>query len=156
MEMSASRLRGSFGFFLSGLFVGLPRLIYIKAGRAMNVNGSSGVELSSKWWLLALVYFLADLTVIALLSFIWTRRVGARSDSDHVPVRPSFLEILQVVISWHLTMLAFDYPVATKLESVGLGGLEVIIAIAFIATISPLIIRLFRTVHRGNVDARST
>ncbi len=151
----ASRWRSSLGFLISGLLMGLPRYAFIRAGRALRVQGPSGMELSSSWWLLTLFYLIADVLILTLLSYLWTRRMTGHAHSNDL-FRTNFVEILQVVIMWHFTLLMFDYPVSAKLESVGLGGLEVVAASAFAVTVVPLLMRLRKFLGRhGPYDESS-
>jgi hypothetical protein len=92
------------------------------------------------------------MVMLTFLSFMWTRRVGKVNHAGGDPFHLSFLEIVQVVTTWHLSILLFDYPVSAKLESVGLGGLEVIAAAAFAVTIAPLVMRLRKTRHLSKPD----
>ena len=151
----ASRWRSSLGFLISGLLMGLPRYLYIRIGRTLRVQGSSGMELSSSWWLWTLFYLLADLLMLTLLSYLWTRRMTERDHSSGL-FQPGFPEILQVVIMWHFTLLMFDYPISARLESVGLGGLEIIAASAFAATVLPLLVRLRKFLRRPGPNDESS
>jgi hypothetical protein len=147
MNQSISKRAFSGWGFLYGALMGLPSYSYIYLSRIWKVHGNAGMELSSRWQLLNLLYLLADIVILALLSLAWKRRTGAVRQLGEF-LRHDFVEIARVLTLWHLVVLVFEYPVSARLESVGLGGLEVIVAIVFAALLAPFVVRAFKAAFR--------
>jgi hypothetical protein len=85
-------------------------------------------SIPASWWLLAFFYFVVDVAfvlVAKLLLWISTPREKRKL---------FLLEVAGIVPVWlllHLVMLFFEFPVSSRLEAVGLGGLELVVFIAF-------------------------
>ena len=145
-EPKSKRTFSSWGF-LYGLLMGLPGYSYVRLGRIWNIHGASGMDMSARWQLLNLLYLLADIVVFASLSLAWKRRTGAMGGLGEF-LRGDFVETVRVLTLWHLVVLVFEYPVSARLEAVGLGGLEIIIAFVFSVLVAPLIVRAFKAALR--------
>jgi hypothetical protein len=99
------------------------------------------------WWLLVLAYFLVD--VLLLLGTMFLLRMLSAGDPSQ---RESFwCETAGIVPVWfllHLSLLLFEFPVYTRLESVGLGKLE---GIGFAAFLISGAAYLLRSISRQEV-----
>jgi hypothetical protein len=147
MDESVSKWALSWWGFLYGALMGLPSYSYVHFSRIWKIHGTSGMELSANWQFLNLLYLLADIVVLASLSFAWKRRTGAISQLGEF-LRHDFVEIARVLTLWHLVVLVFEYPVSARLEAVGLGGLEAVVAFVFAVLVGPLIVRAFKAALR--------
>jgi hypothetical protein len=147
MGESVSKQALSWRGFLFGALMGLPSYSYVHLSRIWKIHGTSGMELSANWQFLNLSYLLADIVVLAALSFAWKRRTSAISQLGDF-LRHDFVEITRVLTLWHLVVLVFEYPVSARLEAVGLGGLEAIVAFVFVVLVGPLIVRAFMAALR--------
>jgi hypothetical protein len=151
--MGVSKSKGAFSSwgFLYGLLMGLPGYFYVYLSRIWKIHGASGMDLSARWQLLNLLYLLGDIVVVASLSLAWKRRTGAISSPGNF-LRHDFVEIVRVLTLWHLVLLVFEYPVSARLEAVGLGGLESIVALVFAVLVAPLIVGAFKAALRQHLS----
>ena len=130
-------------------------LLYTKANRAYGTE-MPDVPLTPVWWLLVLLFFLADVTLVLGLKFL--SRMPAFSDTP--PEESFWYEASEIVPIWfllHLTLLVLAYPISWRLESVGLAKLEVIVFIAFIVAGAAYLFRpLTRARHHRGPKADGT
>jgi len=125
MEITVDRRRLGWLWLVYAALWGPLRLLYLAANRAYGTDSPAG-DLSSIWWILVLSWFLADLLLVLGFTFLYrTLRVGATNRN-----RRFWFAVSEIVPLWlllHLSLLLFEYPISTRLESVGLGKLEVIV-----------------------------
>ncbi len=129
METTLDRRRFGWVWLVYPILWGPLRLLYVAANRAYGTEAPEG-NLSFIWWLLVLLWFMADVLLVLGLAFL-RRKVTV----DQTPPKPFWYEISEIVPVWlllHLSLLFFEYPVAARLQSVGLGKLEVIMFVAAI------------------------
>lgn len=105
-------------------------ILYNTAHRAYGIEALKG-DLTPIWWLFVLLYFVADVLLVLGVILLF-RMLTAR---DTPPKKESFWhevsEIVPLWFLWHLVQLLFEYPVSSRLESVGLGKLETVLFVTF-------------------------
>ncbi len=150
MGTTVGRSRFGWELLVYAVLLGPLRLLYIAANRAYGTE-APGADLSRIWWLLVLLYFVAD--VLLVLGLIFLHRM--RTTSEASPKKPFWYVVSEIVPLWflyHLWMLMSEYPVRTRLESVGLGRLEVIGFIALLLAAAAYLFKLIEARERPTVD----
>jgi hypothetical protein len=147
MLTMANRKQFGWIWLVYGVLWGVLRLLYIGANRAY-VTGAPERDLSSAWWLLVLLYFLAD--VLLVLGLTLLRRTLAVDDAPRMPFWYVASEIVPLWLLLHLSLLLFEYPVSTRLEGIGLGKLELVV---FVVTVTAGAAYLLRSIKSGEVPA---
>jgi hypothetical protein len=145
------RQRFCWEFVVCAIFWGALRVIYVFANRSFKTGGASGIELSQSWWLFAILYFVIDVIMMATVTTLWRRHANVASLSP-VPFWRDISEIVPFLFIFHFAMLLFEYPISIRLERVGLGELEVIVAVGLMFQGSAM---LFRSVL-VNSDSKPT
>jgi hypothetical protein len=138
-------------FVVCAIFWGMLRVIYVFVNRAFETGGASGIELSQSWWLFTILYFVIDVFMMATVTTLWRRHANIAS----LPPAPFWRDISEIVpflFIFHFAMLLFEYPISIRLEKVGLGELEVIVAVGLLFQGSAM---LFRSVL-ANSDSNPT
>jgi hypothetical protein len=140
MGTAVGRRHFRWELLIYAVLLGPLRLLYVTAGRAYGTEGL-GADLPRMWWLLTLLYFVADVIMLLGLTVLWRVRVGSGS-----PSKESFWhvvsELVPLLFLYHLWMLLSEYPIRVRLESVGLGKLELIGFIAFLVGAAAYFFRL--------------
>ena len=124
---------------------GALRLLYV----ALSRNYETGVlrgGLCATWWILALLYFAADVLLVLGIKLL----LRALSTGDISARRSFWNEAWAIVPIWfllHFSLLLFEYPVSVRLESVGLGRLQGIGVTAFLVSGVAYVLRPDKTSH---------
>lgn len=147
METLAHQWKSSWSSIVFGVFLAVPGFMYVKVGHLLKIHGPSGMDLSSDWRFLVLLYWLADTLVLtAFLLFLQNRARGGTAAREFL--RNDFPEIVLVITVWHLVLVVWEYPISARLESVGLGGLEVVVFLIFLLAFVPMCVRTLKK-YRG-------
>jgi hypothetical protein len=125
------------------------RLLYVAANRAYGTEASEG-NLSSTWWLLVLLWFVADVSLVLGLKFLDSVLGGDTKPKE--PFWHVISRILPILFLLHLSMLLLEYPVGVRLERVGLGKLEVVVFTAAMIAGAAYFFRSIKSGERPIID----
>jgi len=129
--------------------VGL-RVLYARMADAVGTPAPAA-NLPAWWWFLAFLYFVVDVAfVLAAKFFLWT-------NSPREARKPFLLEGAPIVTVWlliHMVILFSEYPVSSRLKSVGLSKLELLVFVALLTVCAAEILRLVATDSKIADDER--
>lgn len=124
------------------------RVLYARMTDALGIPAPAA-NLPASWWFLAFLYFVVDVAfVLTAKFFLWTQ-------SPTEARKPFLFEAAPIVTVWlliHMVMLFSEYPVSSRLKSIGLGKLEILVFIALITVCAAELFRLRSTRSEADVD----
>lgn len=127
-----------------GIFWGVLRWLYILSIKTYTMAGLKG-KLPAMWWLLTLLYFVADVWLV--LGFVIIRRKLGGTNRLEKSIWYVASELVPIWFLLHLFLLVIDSSVSARLEQIGLGILEPIIFVIFLITGLMYALRTWEVTH---------